>query len=68
MDKRYFSTDQLPMMLTITEASKVLGISRSKTYQLVNSIGDFPKLKLGPRSTVIPRDELLQWIRNHIKS
>lgn len=66
MDKRYLSTDQLPMMLTITEASKVLGISRSKTYQLVKSISDFPVLPLGKR-LMVPRDQLLAWIDKHLK-
>lgn len=66
MDKRYFSTDLLPIMLTITEASKVLGISRSKTYQLVKSISDFPVLTLGKR-LMVPRDQLLTWIDKHLK-
>ncbi len=49
------------LTLTVTEAAKVLGISRALAYELV-ARGELPSLRLG-RRLVVPRkalDELLE--------
>lgn len=67
MDNRYTSVDQLPMMLTITETSRVLGISRAATYQLAkSSTSTLPVLHIGTR-LMVPRDSLLEWIATQTK-
>ena len=45
--------------------AKVLGISRTRSYELVNEKG-FPKIKIGTR-IVVPKDEFKLWIQKQIK-
>ena len=66
MNKVYTSYDELPIMLSVPQLAKALGISRSGAYALVQSAG-FPALKIGSR-IVIPKDELLEWIHAHCLS
>lgn len=63
--KTYTSYDQLPIMLSVTEVAKFLGISRRNPYELIHTAG-FPKIQLGKR-IVIPKDKLLEWLNNQIK-
>lgn len=50
-----------PLLLHVSEAAELLGLSRSKTYELV-AAGVIPSVKIG-KSVRIPRQELLDWIR-----
>lgn len=42
MKESYKSFDELPMMISVSQVAKVLGISRTRSYELVNEKG-FPK-------------------------
>ena len=53
------------MMLSVSQVAKVLGISRTRSYKLVNEKG-FPKIKIGTR-IVVPKDEFKLWIQKQIK-
>ena len=55
------SKDELPMFLTVMDMAALLGISRSKAYELAAEEG-FPKLKLVPGRVIIPRDTLFEWL------
>ena len=44
MKESYKSFDELPMMLSVSQVAKVLGISRTRSYELVNE-KSFPKIK-----------------------
>ena len=44
MKESYKSFDELPIMLSVSRVAKVLGISRTRSYELVNEKG-FPKIK-----------------------
>ncbi|MCM1270374.1 MAG: helix-turn-helix domain-containing protein [Ruminococcus flavefaciens] len=44
-------------MLTVQEASRVLGISIHTVYRLINS-GDLSAVKISPRKTVIKAEEI----------
>lgn len=44
MKESYKSFDELPMMLSVPQVAKVLGISSTRSYELVNEKG-FPKNK-----------------------
>ena len=55
------SKDELPMFLSVMDMISLLGISRSKAYELAAEAG-FPKLKLVPGRIIIPRDRLLEWL------
>jgi excisionase family DNA binding protein len=65
MKESYKSFDELPMMLSVSQIAKVLGISRTRSYDLVNEKG-FPKIKIGTR-IVVPKDEFKLWIQKQIK-
>ena len=56
----YRDYNDLPLMLSVPEVAKVLGISRAGTYELVRSAG-FPHIRIGNR-IVIPRDKFIAWI------
>ncbi len=61
----YKSFDELPMMLSVSQVAKVLGISRTRSYEHVNEKG-FPKIEIGTR-IVVPKDEFKLWIQKQIK-
>ena len=65
MKENYKSFDELPMMLSVSQVAKALGISRTRSYELVNEKG-FPKVKIGTR-IVVPKDEFRSWIKKEIK-
>lgn len=63
--------DQLPDMLTVEEAAKVLRISRSRAYEAVaafqRTCGEegLPVIRLG-RSLRVPKRSLLAWIDDQV--
>lgn len=65
MKESYKSFDELPMMISVSQVAKVLGISRTRSYELVNEKG-FPKIKIGTR-IVVPKDEFKLWIQKQIE-
>ena len=56
----YRNFSDLPLMLSVPEVAKVLGISRAGAYELVHT-DSFPKLRIGNR-IVVPRDKFIAWI------
>jgi excisionase family DNA binding protein len=56
----YKAYDDLPLMLSVPEVAKVLGISRAGAYELARS-REFPSMKVGSR-IIIPKDKFLLWI------
>ena len=56
----YRDFKDLPLMLSVPEVGKVLGISRAGAYELVRS-DSFPKIRIGNR-IVVPRDKFIAWI------
>ena len=61
----YKTYDELPLILSVSQVAKVLGISRTSTYDLVKE-KDFPSLTIGSR-IVVPKEDLILWIKNQIK-
>ena len=49
------------MFMSVMDMIDLLGISRSKAYELAAEEG-FPKLKLVPGRVIIPRDTLFEWL------
>ncbi len=62
----YKSKDELPLYMTVMEVAHLLGISRSSAYELVRE-EDFPKLKIIPGRTIIPRDRLFEWLDAQVR-
>ena len=65
MKESYKSFDELPMMISASQVAKVLGISRTRSYELVNEKG-FPEIKIGTR-ILVPKDKFKLWIQKEIK-
>lgn len=66
MQKEFFKNyDELPIMLSVNQVAKALGISRTSSYELVRSKG-FPSMTIGSR-IVIPKEEFISWIKDQIK-
>lgn len=63
--------DQLPDMLTVEEAAKVLRISRSRAYEAVATFqrtagaDGLPVIRIG-RSLRVPKRSLLAWIEGQV--
>lgn len=51
-------------LLTVEELQEYLKISRSKAYELANTVG-FPTLRIG-RAIRIPKDKLEEWIKENV--
>lgn len=64
-ESTYKSFEDLPLMLNVQMIANILGISRTKSYELVSPKG-FPALKLGNR-IVVPKDQFIEWIRQNTK-
>lgn len=60
----YKSYDELPLMLSVREIAKVLGISKTSAYELVRRKG-FPVLKIGSR-LVVPKENFISWIESQL--
>ena len=63
-DAKYKNYDDLPLMLSVPDLTKALGISRAGAYELVKSEG-FPALHIGNR-ILVPKEELIAWIKSNI--
>lgn len=50
-------------MYTIDDLQRILGIGRSKAYQLASSRG-FPAIKLN-KKILIPKRQFSQWVNKH---
>ena len=53
--------DSLPLLLTASEAGKVLRIGRSKVYELIRS-GELKSIRIGKQIRV-PRDAISELLR-----
>lgn len=61
MSKSNYKTyDELPLMLSVPDIAKVLGISRAGAYELARS-KEFPSMKIGSR-IIVPKEKFLLWI------
>lgn len=53
--------NELPVGMRIEDCARVLGVSRATMF-IEAKRPDFPKIKVGQRRWVIPRDKFLQWM------
>lgn len=56
------NTDNLPNILQIKDIQKILGFSKSHTYQIIKE-PDFPLLKISHRM-VVRQDEFFKWLES----
>ena len=58
--KQYYSLEELPLMMNMTDVAAVLGISRAGAYKLAHD-SRFPAFQSGKRS-VVTREKFLDWL------
>jgi excisionase family DNA binding protein len=61
---RQIDSGEKRLLLRVEEAAALLGVGRTTVYAMV-SAQKLPIVRIG-RSVRIPRDGLVQWIRDHI--
>jgi excisionase family DNA binding protein len=52
-------------LLTVAEVSEILGLGRSKTYEMVNN-GTLPAVRLSERAVRVPRAQLNEWLQRKL--
>ena len=62
-ESEYRSYDDLPLFLNSATVAKVLGVSPSSGYELMQQ-PDFPVLRVGSRM-VVSKDKFMQWAEEH---
>ena len=58
--KQYYSLEELPLMMNMTDVAAVLGISRVGAYKLAHD-SHFPAFQIG-RRIVVSRGKFLEWL------
>ena len=64
MDKKHDGIE-LPLLLKVEAAAKLLSLGRSKMYELI-AAGDVPSVRVG-RSVRVPMTALRQWVDDLVK-
>ena len=64
LENVFTNYDELPLFLNAQAVGKLLGISRSASYELMHE-KDFPTLHIGSR-IVVPKQKLIEWIEQRI--
>ena len=59
----YKTYEELPLYLNADTVSKLLGISISSAYELMNEEG-FPSVRIGKR-LIVPKENLQAWVESH---
>ena len=60
MNDDYTSWDSLPLILQAKDVQMILGISKGKTYEIMNS-ADFPTIHLNKRM-MVSKDKFYEWL------
>ena len=58
----YKSYDELPLFLNAELIGKVLGVSSTTAYELMNN-EDFPSLRIGSR-LIIAKEKFVEWVNS----
>ena len=58
--KQYYSLEELPLMMNMTDVAAVLCISRAGAYKLAH-VSRFPAFQFGKR-IVVSREKFLDWL------
>ena len=63
----YKDIEEIPMIFGPRELSKILGISKNKTYEVVNRY-DFPKIRVGRRIIISKNTFVSGWTPTLVKN
>jgi len=61
-DTKITTLDKMPLIMTVPDVGRIMGISKVKAYELVKTDG-FPIIKVGRRIT-IPKPAFERWLNN----
>ena len=62
---QFASIDDLPFTLSVKDVANALGLSTSKTYQLM-SADDFPRLGIG-RRVIVLKAKFIEWMEENTR-
>lgn len=65
MKSNFKSYDELPLMLTASDISGILGMSLNNCYELLKTPG-FPVLYVSKRRMVVPKDKFIAWMDKQV--
>ena len=60
----YKTYEELPLYLNADTVAKLLSISISSAYELMNEEG-FPSVRIGKR-LIVPKENLQAWVESHL--
>ena len=60
----YKTYEELPLYLNADTVAKLLGISISSAYELMNEEG-FPSVRIGKR-LIVPKEKQQAWVESHL--
>ncbi len=63
-DNKIKNVEELPLSLTVSDISLILGISKQNAYELCHS-EDFPSVQIGKR-IIITKLAFIEWLKNPI--
>ena len=63
--KQYYSLEELPLMMNMTDVAAVLGISRAGAYKLAHD-SHFSAFQIG-RRIVVSREKFVDWLNRQCK-
>ncbi len=65
-EKEHLDGQMEPITISVSEAARLLGLSRPKVYQIMKESG-FPAFKVGTR-TLVPVSGLREWVAQQAES
>jgi excisionase family DNA binding protein len=58
----YTNINELPLVLTVSDVSRILGIGKANVYELCHS-DNFPSVTIGKR-IIVPKLAFVEWMKN----
>lgn len=60
MKSRFYTEDQVPLILTVNDVADILGLSRAYAYNLFHAEG-FPTIHIGKRM-MVRKEKFFEWL------
>lgn len=62
LENKITSIEELPLSLTVSDISRILGIGKQNAYDLCHS-NNFPSVQIGKR-IIVPKPAFVEWLKN----
>lgn len=60
MKGRYYTDEQVPLILSVNDVADILGLSRAYAYNLFHTAG-FPAIRIGKRM-MVRKEKFYEWL------